>query len=206
MFPDWFEKGGPVMYPLLACSFLSGVVLIERFLYFLSEKTKRKRKDLKQILESFASGNIKDAEEKAKKSSDFAAPVLLSGLQSAASSASLAMEAEATKQLAKCERFLPLLQTIITLSPLLGILGTVLGIIKSFEVLGASAIAEPRAVTSGVAEALLTTAFGLTIAIFTLLPYNFFSRRLEMIQSRIENFSTQLEVLIARDENSPRPR
>ncbi|MEX0887620.1 MAG: MotA/TolQ/ExbB proton channel family protein, partial [Phycisphaeraceae bacterium] len=87
----------------------------------------------------------------------------------------------------RIERFLPTLSTIITAAPMLGILGTVLGIIASFDLLGARPDAtDPRQVSQGIAEALLTTAAGLVIAVFTLFPYNAFRAQIDRTLARLE--------------------
>jgi len=90
---------------------------------------------------------------------------------------------------------LSLLDTIITVSPLLGIFGTVIGIILSFEMLGSTGIEEPQAVTAGIAQALITTASGLGIAILSLFPFNYFNTRVEKAATVIEKYATSLEIV-----------
>jgi biopolymer transport protein ExbB len=84
----------------------------------------------------------------------------------------------------------------------LGILGTVTGIIDSFHLLGAAGIESPRVVTEGIAEALITTATGLAIAIWTLIPYNYFLSRIERTAREIEKFANSLELTFERQKNS----
>jgi biopolymer transport protein ExbB len=92
-------------------------------------------------------------------------------------------------------RFLGILDTMITVAPLLGIFGTVTGIINSFEVLGSSGIEQPLAVTAGIAEALLTTAGGLAIAIPSVFFYNYFNSRAQVAALTIEKYATSLEIV-----------
>jgi biopolymer transport protein ExbB len=106
-----------------------------------------------------------------------------------------AMEAEAEVSLQRMQRFMSALDTMITVAPLLGILGTVLGIISSFAILGAGGISDPRAVTGGIAQALVTTAAGLSIAIITVVPYNFFNSRIRRAVHGMEKYATSLEVV-----------
>jgi biopolymer transport protein ExbB len=80
-------------------------------------------------------------------------------------------------------------------APLLGIFGTVIGIILSFEVLGSSGIEHPQAVTAGIAQALITTATGLGIAILSVFPYNYFNSRIERAALDIEKYATSLEIV-----------
>jgi biopolymer transport protein ExbB len=83
----------------------------------------------------------------------------------------------------------------ITVSPLLGIFGTVIGIILSFELLGKTGLADPQAVTVGIAQALITTASGLGIAILSLFPFNYFNSRVEKAATLIEKYATSLEIV-----------
>ena len=94
------------------------------------------------------------------------------------------------------KRYLSVLDTIITAAPLLGILGTVSGIIISFDLLGDAGIEDPKAVTGGIAQALITTATGLSIAIVTLLPYNALTRKVEKVTRHIEQLVTCYEVTV----------
>jgi biopolymer transport protein ExbB len=93
-------------------------------------------------------------------------------------------------------RALPALDTIVTLSPLLGLLGTVTGMIAAFGVMSTSGLGQPHAITGGVAEALIATAAGLGVAIVTLVPYNYFSARAERTLDEIEAHGTRLEVIL----------
>jgi biopolymer transport protein ExbB len=106
-----------------------------------------------------------------------------------------AMEAEANISVQNMQRFMPVLDTMITVAPLLGIFGTVLGIISSFEMLGTASIADPKLVTSGIAQALITTAAGLGIAIVAVIPYNYFNTRITRAMHVMEKYATSLEVV-----------
>jgi biopolymer transport protein ExbB len=88
------------------------------------------------------------------------------------------------------------LDTIVTLSPLLGLLGTVTGMISAFGVMATTGINQPHAITGGVAEALIATAAGLAIAIATLVPYNYFQNRAERTLDEIEAQGTRLELML----------
>ena len=106
-----------------------------------------------------------------------------------------AMEAEAESILQQMNRSMPVLDTMITIAPLLGIFGTVLGIISSFEMLGTAGIADPKLVTAGIAQALITTASGRGIAIIAVIPYNYFNSRVDHAVHVMEKYATSLEVV-----------
>ena len=126
--------------------------------------------------------------------------ILVCGLVHKEFSLSKAMEMAALEEIKRMNKHLPILDTMITAAPLLGILGTVLGIIHSFDMLGSVGIQDPQAVTSGIAQALLTTAAGLFVAIFTLFPYNYFNAKVEKARIRIEKYATSLEIVANGDK------
>ena len=105
-----------------------------------------------------------------------------------------AMEAAAVAEISVMKRRLPVLDTIITLAPLLGLLGTIIGMIGSFQVMNLGVAGQPHAITGGVAEALIATAAGITVAAGSLIPYNYFLTRVERETETIEYYATRLEV------------
>ncbi len=121
--------------------------------------------------------------------------VLRAGLTHAEPSG--AMEAAGVAELSLMRRGLPALDTIVTLSPLLGLLGTIIGMIKSFNIMAASGMGQPHAVTGGVAEALVCTAAGIAVAVVTLVPYNYFLARIEREAEGIEAYATRLEIALS---------
>jgi biopolymer transport protein ExbB len=107
-----------------------------------------------------------------------------------------AMEAAGIAELSVMKRGLVALDTIITLSPLLGLLGTIIGMISSFNIMATTGLGQPHAVTGGVAEALIATASGITVAVVTLIPYNYFLNRVEREADVIETYATRLELAL----------
>ncbi len=200
-----FGRGGPLMWPLLACSVISVAIVIERALFWLRVRRSRDDAVVEDMLEMAERGDFEEAVARAAGTGDPVAEVLASGLAHRDHGLSESMQVAAEDHVACMKRGVRVLDTIVTLAPLLGILGTVLGIIESFDVLGQAGIEDPRAVTGGIAQALITTAAGLSIAIVTLIPHNYLVHAVERLTLRIENEATSMEVayrkgLEARDE------
>lgn len=197
---DLFPKGGVIMYPLLACSVISLTVILERSLFWIREDRHADRALVDYVLELARLRKYEDIKSSTQGAADYVVRVLVCGVLHRDYWLSKAMEMAALDEIKRMKRYLPVLDTMITAAPLLGILGTVLGIIHSFDMLGKAGIQDPQAVTSGIAQALLTTAAGLLIAIFTLFPYNYFMSKVEKAGIRIEKYATSLEIVHGRDQ------
>ena len=185
-------KGGLVMAPLLASSIMALAVVIERGLLW---GRLRRQENGERILDLVAAGLLTQAMQMAHASLHPVAKVLLAGLEHRDSAPSMAMEAASQAQLHRLKRYLPLLDTVITLAPLLGLLGTITGMISAFGIVSASGLGQPHAITGGVAEALIATATGLAIAILALLPYNYFRAKVDAMTQMMEERATRLELL-----------
>lgn len=190
-----FDKGGPVMYPLLACSILALSVVIERAIFWLKLGIRRQPLLVDEVLELARQGDWESIRGKTANTKDYIIKILISGILHREFSMIKAMEAAAADQIKHMRRFMGALDTMITVAPLLGIFGTVLGIISSFEILGSAGIEHPQEVTAGIAQALITTAAGLGIAILSVFPYNYFNSRVENAAVQIEKYATSLEIV-----------
>ncbi|MCP4665892.1 MAG: MotA/TolQ/ExbB proton channel family protein [Deltaproteobacteria bacterium] len=190
-----FVKGGPVMYPLLLCSMIALTVIIERALFWVIEGMRRKQPLVDRVLELCREGDWDAVREDVRGSKDYVIRVLVSGILHREFSMVKAMESAAAEEVKRMGRNMGVLDTMITVAPLLGIFGTVIGIIISFDLLGASGIEHPQAVTAGIAQALITTASGLGIAILSVFPYNYFNSRVEHAVLTIEKYATSLEIV-----------
>ena len=193
-----FLKGGPVMWPLLLTSITALAVVVERILFLLGESHRRDPKVLNTILTLVEAGKADEAAAAGSSSRDPVVQVLVSGLQSRGESYTNAILRKANETLKSYNRGLSTLDTIITLAPLLGLLGTVTGMIRAFGLIGNQEIGMPTAITGGIAEALIATAFGLGIAIVALIPFNYLNARQEEVRHEIEDTASQLEILLAK--------
>ena len=199
---DLMQRGGVVMWPLLALSVLAVTLLVERAWFYVSSNGFGRLGRVAALTRRLRAGDRAAAaalaEDDASVYGDTARRLLAERVSAA--SAVDAIEA----QRPRLERFLPTLSTIITAAPMLGILGTVLGIIASFEVLGGAAGAgagsggppgpsDPSLVGRGIAEALITTAAGLVVALVVLLPYNLLRVQVDRTLSRLEQLAAAAE-------------
>ncbi|MHC4251144.1 MAG: MotA/TolQ/ExbB proton channel family protein, partial [Planctomycetota bacterium] len=169
---------------------------IERAIFWVRLSAGRSRALVERFLELADGNEFDEAARAAHGSADPVVRVLHCGLVHRNYDVTSALEMAATAELRRAERFLAILDTIITLAPLLGILGTVVGIIQSFDMLSLSATVEdPQAVTGGIAQAMITTATGLTIAIAALIPHNWFRALADGLRHEMEEAATRLEIV-----------
>jgi biopolymer transport protein ExbB len=185
-------NGGWVMVPLIICSMVALTVIVERIYFF---KKIEVSEQAEQIVSLVRKGQIDEAYRLSKTDEVPLLRVLSAGIEYKRKS-SKAMEAVAIAEITRMKRGLPVLDTIITLSPLLGLLGTIIGMISSFQVMTVGSTGQPHAITGGVAEALIATATGITVAVGSLIPYNYFSARVEKETEVIEYYATRLEVVL----------
>jgi biopolymer transport protein ExbB len=190
-----FRSGGLVMYPLLACSILALTVIVDRFIFWIATDIRRKQPLLEEVIDLCRAGDWEAVRKIVTGSKDYIIRVLVSGIVHREFSMVKAMEAAAVDELKRMRRYLGVLDTMITVAPLLGIFGTVIGIITSFDVLGSTGIEHPEQVTAGIAQALITTATGLGIAILSVFPFNYFNSRVENAAHAIEKYATMLEIV-----------
>jgi biopolymer transport protein ExbB len=191
------SKGGPVMVPLAICSMLAATVIVER--YLVLRNADRGGSDLiGAIRRALHSGDGEEALARCEETGGPVANVLAAGLRSYLMGGPIteAMEEQVLADQRALNRRLVVLDTVVTLAPLLGLLGTVLGMISAFRIISTSGTSHPAGITGGVAEALIATATGLAIAIFCLIGYNWCRDRLRQVTEEIEFRATQLEHLL----------
>jgi biopolymer transport protein ExbB len=199
---DLFISGGPVMYPLLACSIIVMTVIIERIIFWIGMDNNRNKALVDEVLDLCRTGSWETIRVKTKGSKDYIIRILVSGILHRDFSMAKAMESAAAEEIKRMQKYMAVIDTMITVAPLLGIFGTVIGIILSFEMLGAAGIEHPQAVTAGIAQALITTAAGLGIAILSVFPFNYFNSRIEKAALDIEKYATSLEIVYEKISNN----
>ena len=192
----FFQKGGPIMWPLLTASLAALTVVVERLIFIAVEMRTRNPKTVEKILFQLKADEPEMALETGRASRDRIVKVLVAGLEHENNeSLSDALMHAASQELKRYERGLVILDTIITLAPLLGLLGTVTGMIHAFGLLGNQELGSPMAITGGIAEALIATAFGLGIAITALLPFNWLTAFFEKTRHEMESAATRMELI-----------
>lgn len=188
-----FTRGGLVMYPLFICSVFVLTIALERWFYYRSLEIDVE-KLVTEVTEALQKNNKQQACQLCEQISNPVASVLIAGLRFPGKERigiKEAMEEEALNRIVQLKVHLNYLDTIITLAPLLGLLGTVTGMINSFNVLNVSSN-KPFAITGGVAEALIATATGLAIAITALIFYSYFTNRVDKFIYEIERSASKM--------------
>ncbi len=187
----YFQRGGLIMWPLLLCSLAAIVLAVERYLFYKqADSGSQFAQDFCRLL---AEDKLTDAEKLALSTkgeiSKFSATVLAKRHTFARSTAYV--ESQAERVISHFEESLSYLSVIVTLSPILGLLGTITGMMSAFNSFNFRGD-NPLAVTAGVAEALITTVYGLCIALLAICLHTYFMHRLNRITMDIEDISRSL--------------
>ncbi len=197
-----FAAGGVVMWPLLAFSILSLALILERILFWL-RIVRRQDRFIREVLRLYRQ-SPSAALGKLEKNADLPiSRIFLAALEldrPRPEDFRLALESAGQAELPLLKRFNTVFETVISISPLLGLLGTILGLIGAFSSLQLGAVGGGNTVqvTAGISEALVSTASGLVVAIFTLLFSNVFRGLYRRQLALIQEYGGQLELLYRR--------
>jgi biopolymer transport protein ExbB len=192
---EYFRQGGLFMYPLLFFSVLAATVAIERFIVFSKAKINVSDFLTKIRKALLVNRNVKEAIKICEQSKGPVASVMKAGLLRyghAREDVEKTIENAALYELDRLEKRLGVLATTANVAPMLGFLGTVAGMIKSFATLAEQGLTNPAAVAVGISEALITTATGLIIAIPAQLVYNWYTTKVTRFVRDIETASNML--------------
>jgi biopolymer transport protein ExbB len=196
---ELFANGGPIMWPILLVSFLGLTVIVERLIFIFRENSQKEPEVVEKMLECVEKGDVNGALALGKKSNDSVARILVYSL-SHKESLSNAFIRASSLELARYQQGMATMDTVITAAPMLGLLGTVTGMMKTFGSMTGDISSAATQITGGVAEALIATMCGLAIAVTCLLPFNYLNARAEQAKQEISDASHALEILIKKSE------
>lgn len=183
-----FVKGGIVMYPLLLCSILAVYIIVDR-IRNLRQATINSRELLTKAKTLLLQGNETALRLLLDETPGPVSRVLLTGYELRRLPREEIVEGvkeTAITEIQRMNRFLPTLSTIVSISTLLGLLGTILGLIQIFNVISGGGIGDAEALAAGIAQALITTAFGLMIAIPALIFHNYLAEKVDLLAADME--------------------
>jgi biopolymer transport protein ExbB len=199
---DWFLGGGVVMWPLLACSIVALAVILERAISLRHGKVISPA--ISKVVEQVRGReDIAIAQAKCEAIGGPFADVIGAGLANAALPKEenvVALLASGRRAARKLERLLTVLDIVASVAPLLGLLGTVLGLNEVFNQITRHGLGDTSALSGGIAQALRTTIFGLGIAIPSLIAHTYFNRRIEDLVAEMEEYAYALLAALYRPE------
>lgn len=191
----YFEIGGPLMYPLLLCSVADLGITIERSVFFLL-KARNETDTVDRISQLIRSSNTAEAIELARTTRGPVISVLAEGLSREGKSKNAIEEAislRGSAELNAFERHLDILELIARIAPLLGLLGTVLGLVDAFRnIAGATGPINPALLAGGIWEALLTTVFGMSVAIPVMVVHHVFDKKIRSLSWMMQLYGSEL--------------
>ena len=196
---ELFQKGGPVMFVLLACSIAVAVIAIERFRFY--RQAGRGASDFVAKLPGLLQeSSLQQAAEACRVENTAPAYIAELGIRAAAAGddVPLALDTAYADMAMRLRERLNYLSMIVTMAPLLGLLGTISGMIESFSIFSVRA-GEPLAITGGIGEALIATATGLCVAIFALIMHTYFVQRLDEMLAMLDKAAAAVQSSLKRN-------
>jgi biopolymer transport protein ExbB len=191
---EFIQHGGVMMYPLVLCSIILIAIVIER-LIVIRKNTTDPEQLLDEVKELYKPGGDPGKAISLAEKEGFIGRIFARGLKNAARSADfieMAMEQEAANETPTLEANLPIIKTIVNIAPLLGLLGTIAGMIASFRSAGSQGLSNPTGLLSGISEALISTATGISLAVVGFVCYNYFANVVKKSIEDIEYYGAEL--------------
>jgi biopolymer transport protein ExbB len=191
------KHGGPTLVVLLICSIYTLTLIIERFMFY-----KKAAGNSTEILDKVKqAGTLSEALTAVETAPGVAGRILRMALTATrdgypSEQVERLVEGEVTKEMIGMEKYLPQLDSMVTLCPLIGLFGTTVGMIRSFAIVSAMGMSDPSALAGGISEALVNTASGLGVACPALFAYNWFTSKKEMILMDMEKGLSELMVIL----------
>jgi biopolymer transport protein ExbB len=191
---EFILRGGFMMYPLLFSALIALTVIFEKF-YAFKKSYSTPHGITSEVLKQVQAGKLLEADSKCKAHETPVTAVMQVGIEhfgNPVEEMELAMKNEAEQWIPLLEKRIEVIDTVITAAPLMGLLGTITGMMASFRVLSEKGVNEPNAITGGVAEALIATATGLVIALVCLVAYNYLSARVKEFIYEVESVASRM--------------
>lgn len=197
MILKFFLDGGPIMFPLLLCSVAALIIILERIFFYLI-CSKCEKREIRTLRTALSRGNFEEIRNPSANWESSLAKVVAVMLRNFGDVEMMdaAAEAAGNEEVKRMERGLNVLDTIVTAAPLLGLLGTVTGIIKTFNALSVVGGNQAAHLSAGISEALYTTAFGLGIAIPAMFCLNFFYATVEKRAMRLNSQAQEIMTIL----------
>jgi biopolymer transport protein ExbB len=193
-FFEYVQRGGVMMYPLILCSIILIGIAVERAITLRRNATDPDEL-LDKIKELYEPGQDPEAAIRWAEHEGSLGRIFARGLRNAARNADsieMAMEQEAANEIPTLEANLPVIKTIVNIAPLLGLLGTIAGMIMSFQAASRTGLSNPTQILGGISEALISTATGITLAVVGFVVYNYFANLVKKMIEDIEFYGAEL--------------
>ncbi|MGL1935750.1 MAG: MotA/TolQ/ExbB proton channel family protein [Fibrobacterales bacterium] len=190
----WFGKGGVVMYPLIGCAFLAFILALERLLLYRKRGRSEERfmRTIRPMVRKKNWEGVKKVCNASKSSLSCVIYAIMNSVEGSRDGAEKAVKENLLKELPELEKRLGIVAALGASAPLLGLLGTVSGMITLFMVITDVGTNDPKILAGGISEALVTTQTGLVIAIPILLIHGYLSEKLESITANLQGYSMEV--------------
>lgn len=195
---EFLMKGGVVMIPIALCSLVSLAIFLDR-LYHLRRVKIIPPALIEEVEDLIRESKIQEAIFICRRNSSSMSAIILAGISNLGRPRDVikeTIEEVGRREVAHLGRFSTVLGTVASISPLLGLLGTVTGMIKVFQVISVQGVGNPGSLAGGISEAMITTASGLVVAIPTLVIYRYFTSKIDTLVMEMEENSMNLVELL----------